>query len=68
MDKPPSRFVKWGQVLGESSGLTESLQPGEELELAVVKGGLEVFEKQTAEQAGEHAYRQKNPGRQAIQR
>ena len=55
----PVGFFKWGQVLGESFRLSESFQRGEELELAVVKGSPEVFEKQTAEQAGEHAYRQK---------
>jgi hypothetical protein len=52
----PLSFSKWGQVLGESSRLPESLQRGKEPQLAGVKGGLQVFEKQTLEQTREHLH------------
>ena len=54
----PLAFAQRGQVLGESFRVTESLEGGKELELAVVKGGLEVIEEQAPEQAREHADRQ----------
>jgi len=44
-------LAKRRQVLNESFPVTESLQRGQELELALVKGGLQVFEEQAAEQA-----------------
>jgi len=40
----PFGFPKWCKVLGESLGITESLQGGKELQLALVEGGLQVFE------------------------
>ena len=47
----PLGFAKRRQILKESFPVTESLQRGEELELALVKGGLQVIEEQAAEQA-----------------
>ena len=40
----PFGFLQWCKVLGESLGITESLQGGKKLQLALVEGGLQVFE------------------------
>ena len=47
----PLGFAKRRQILKESFPLPERRQRGEELELALVKGGLQIIEEQAAEQA-----------------
>jgi len=51
----PLDAAKRRQILQESFPVPESLQRGEEPELALVKGGLQAFEEQAPEPAGQHA-------------
>jgi hypothetical protein len=50
----PLEVAKRLQVLGKSSGVTESLERREEVQLARVKGGLEMFEEQAPKESREH--------------
>ncbi len=56
------------QLLGKASGLVEVDEGSAEDQLACPESLVEGFEEQTAEQAGQHAGRQEEAGRQATQR
>jgi len=52
----PLGLAKRSQVVGECMGITESLQGGKELQLALIKGSLEVFEELAPEEARQHTH------------
>src|SRR6516164_2901256 len=55
----PVGLAKRGQILGESMSVTQSLQEGKEVQLALVKSRLQVIEEQASEEARQHPDRQK---------
>ena len=57
VDDPFAR-LEGGEVEAELVGIAQFLKRAEELELAGVKGVLEILEKQAAEQIGQHFDRQ----------
>jgi len=58
----PIDVAKRLQVLGKSSGVTESLERREELQLVRLKGGVEMFEEQAPEELREHPNREEEVG------
>jgi hypothetical protein len=50
------------KIMGESLSILECLKRREELQLADVEGLLQILQEQSAEQPGEHPYRQEKVG------